>query len=120
MAKKKYSLTEEHRAQLKPWADRWIKNAMSTTAMTEEDRVICIDAVKRLYREAKLEPPPDHRIIFVSSPFVMRFAAGFAAWIWYLRKNNAATDDATDAATRAATYDATEDRKSTRLNSSHV
>ncbi len=107
MAKKKYSLTEEHRAQLKPWADRWIKNAMSTTAMTEEDRVICIDAVKRLYREAKLEPPPDHRIIFVSSPFVMRFAAGFAAWIWYLRKNNAATDDATDAATRAATYDAT-------------
>ena len=108
MAKKKYSLTEEHRAQLKPWADRWIKNAMSTTAMTEEDRVICIDAVKRLYREAKLEPPPDHRIIFVSSPFVMRFAAGFAAWIWYLRKNNAATDDATDAATRAATYDATD------------
>ena len=65
------------------------------------------------------------RIIFVPSPFVARFAGGFAAGLWWLRKNGniaatraatvaatydatvAATVDATRAATRAATYDAT-------------
>src|SRR5579885_2117730 len=111
MASRKYSLTEEHRSQLTPWANKWIRNAMSTAAMTQADRAICVDAVKRLYRAANLEPPPDHRIVFVSSPFVMRFAAGFAAWIWYRRKHRDATDaatyDATDNATRAATRAAT-------------
>ncbi len=34
----KYSLTPEHRAQLKPWADRWIANAMSTKPMDDHDR----------------------------------------------------------------------------------
>jgi len=78
---KKYTLTDEHRAQLKPWAERWIKNAMSTAPMTESDREICRDAVKRLYQAANLTPPPDHRIVFVPSPFVLRFAGGFAAAI---------------------------------------
>ena len=113
---KKYSLTEEHRAQLKPWADKWIANAMSTKPMDETERAICRDAVKRLYQSANLEPPK--HIVFVPSPFVLRFAAGFAAAIWHLRKNrnqsaesatsaatrDAATYAATDAATRAATY----------------
>ena len=58
MARKLYSLTDEHRAQLKPWAERWIANAMSTAAMTEEDREVCRDAVEGLYRAANLEPPP--------------------------------------------------------------
>ena len=35
---KLYTLTEEHRAQLKPWADKWIANAMSTKAMDEEEK----------------------------------------------------------------------------------
>ena len=100
----KYTLTDEHRAQLDPWARKWIANAMSTTAMTDLDRMICRDAVKRLYRAADLEPPPDHRIIFVPSPFAMRFAAGFAAWIWYCRE---ATDQATHLATSGATREAT-------------
>ena len=107
MTKKLYLLTEEHRAQLKPWSEKWIRNAMSTTPMTEEDRHICIGAVKRLYRSANLEPPLDRHIIFVPSPFVARFASGFAAWILYCRKNKGATYDATRGATRDATYDAT-------------
>jgi hypothetical protein len=119
---KKYKLTPEHEKQLKPWADKWIKNAMSTDPMTEVDREICRKAVIGLYQAADLDPPPLNRIVFVSSPFIMRFAGGFAAAIWYLRKNkflntraatdaatDAATLDATDAATDAATYDATYD-----------
>lgn len=93
MAKKKYSLTEEHRAQLKPWADKWIKNAMSTEPMTEVDRNTCREAVKGLYKAAKLQPPADHNIVFVSSPFALRFAGGFAAAIWYNRKEKNNYDD---------------------------
>src|SRR5215467_2577623 len=106
---KKYSLTDEHRAQLEPWAEKWIANAMSTKPMDDNDRTICIDAVRRMYAAAGLDPPLN--IVFVPSPFVLRFAAGFATAIWHLRKQGAATraatEDATDAATLAATRDAT-------------
>lgn len=119
----KYTLTEEHRAQLKPHAEKWIANAMSTKAMTEEDREICRDAVKRLYAAAN-QPPPKN-IVFVPSPFVLRFASGLAAEIWRRRNTAASTRDAirdatceaiyaatrddTYAATREATYEATRD-----------
>ena len=84
---KKYELTEEHRAQLKPHADWWIKNALSTKAMDDHDRSEMRKAIKGLYESANLVPPPDERIVFVSSPFVARFAGGFAAAIWWLRNN---------------------------------
>lgn len=103
---KKYELTPEHCAQLKPWADRWIANAMSTAAMTDEDRIACREAVIGMYAAAKL-PPPKH-IVFVPSPFVLAFAGGFSAAIWHLSKGLAATWDATRDATRDATSDATE------------
>ncbi|MCC6716503.1 MAG: hypothetical protein IT555_01335, partial [Acetobacteraceae bacterium] len=103
-----YELTPDHRAQLKPWADKWIANAMSTQAMTEQDRDICRDAVVRLYRAAG-KPPPEH-IVFVPSPFVLSFAAGFASAIWHRwAATGAATWDATGAATRDATGAATRD-----------
>lgn len=107
---KKYSLTPEHEAQLKPWADKWTANAMSTKSMDEEERNICRKAVKELYLAANLTPPLDKHIVFVPSPFVLRFAGGFAAAIWHIRKNNIpdATYDAIDAATAAATRAATD------------
>ena len=117
---KLYKLTKKHKAQLKPWAEKWISNAMSTKEMDEEDKQKMREAIVGLYKSANLEPPPLHRIVFVKSPFIARFAAGFAAAIWYLRKNkttraatyaatNSATDDATRDATVAATVDATYD-----------
>src|SRR3990167_7386742 len=109
---KKYELTDEHRSHLNSWRDKWIANAFSTKPMDDEERQICIEAVKGMYRAAKLDPPPDQRIVFVPSPFVLRFAGGFAAAIWYLRNRavtRAATEDATRAATEAVTGDATED-----------
>jgi len=72
-----YDLTPEHRAELQPWADKWIANAMSTKAMTEHDRDVCRDAVVRLYAAAG-KPPPKH-IVFVPSPFVLAFAGGFSS-----------------------------------------
>ena len=106
---KKYELTEEHRAQLKPHADWWIKNALSTKAMDDHDRSEMRKAIKGLYESANLVPPPDERIVFVSSPFVARFAGGFAAAIWWLRNNKKENVmDATRAATQAATRDATQ------------
>jgi hypothetical protein len=105
---KKYKLTPEHKEQLKPWAEKWIANNMSTKAMDENDKEEMRNAIVGLYKSANLEPPPLNRIVFVQSPFVARFAAGFAAAIWYLRKNkNLNTWDATRAATGAATEDAT-------------
>ena len=111
---KKYSLTPKHRSQLKPWADMWIANAMSVKPTDEAERNRMRAAVRDLYEAANLRPPPDHRIIFVPSPFVLRFAGGFAAWIWHQRKHGdaateAATMAATEAATEAATWDATMD-----------
>ena len=106
---KKYTLTDEHRAQLPAWRDKWIANAMSTAPMTDEEREICRDAVRRLYQAANLPPPS--RIVFVPSPFVLRFAGGFASAIWYLRKSvdSSIAKTATYAATRDATHDATRD-----------
>ena len=111
---KTYALTKEHRAQLKPWADKWIANALSTEPMTEEDREAVRDAVEGMYRAANLAPPPRHRIVFTPSPFVSAVAAGFAAAVWYVRRHHApaatdaATWEATDAATREATWAATD------------
>ena len=98
MTKKKYSLTEEHRAQLKPWADKWIANAMSTKAMDDEERELCRRAVVGMYAAAGLKAP---RVVFTPSPISAAFAAGFASWIWYCRK--LATDQATNQATDQAT-----------------
>ncbi len=44
----KYSLTDEHRAQLGPTAEKWIANALNTAPMTDKDRRIATDAIHRL------------------------------------------------------------------------
>ena len=107
---KLYTLTKAHEKKLKPWADKWIKNGLSTKPMDEKDKKAMRKAIKGMYRAAGLKELPDNRIIFVPSPFVGRFASGFAAAIWYMRKNPSfKTTDATNDATYNATYNATND-----------
>ena len=77
--KPKYTLTPEHRAQLKPWADKWIANAMSCKPMSADDKLDCVSHVKNLYRVAKLAEP--EHVLFVKSPFALVVAGGFAAAI---------------------------------------
>jgi len=100
-----YELTEEHRAQMEPWAKTWIANALSTKPMDDEDRVAMRAAITGLYEAANLTPPPPERIVFVPSPFVARLAAGFAAAIWHQRGQGRTTaKQATEQATEQATW----------------
>lgn len=110
--KKLYELTPEHRKQLKPWADRWIANAMSTRPMDEADREAMRVAVAGLYESAGLAQPK--HVVFVPSPLVLALAGSFAAGVWHVSRHGlpsstfdataTATADATRGATRGATY----------------
>ena len=72
--KKLISLTEEHKAQIHPWHERWIKIAMRTKPQTEDEREIMRAAVKGLYKAANLEMP--RYIIFGDSPVSCQITAG--------------------------------------------
>jgi hypothetical protein len=111
---KKYELTAADRAQFEPWRDRWISNAMSTKQMDAADKRAVIIAVNGLYEAANL-PPPKH-IVFVPSPFVMCYAGGLSAAIWWLHNKGKPSRDATRDATSDATRDAT--RAATRAATS--
>jgi len=74
---KKYTLTDEHKAQLKPWADMWIANAMSTKQMSDDEKMDCVRHVKDLYRVSGLKEPK--HVLFVKSPFALVHAAGLCA-----------------------------------------
>lgn len=90
MAEKQYKLTDEHRAQLRPWADRWIKNALRTDPMNEYDKGILMESMKGLYKAANMKPPKE--VLFVASPFAMRFLAGFKAGVMHLASGKKTND----------------------------
>src|SRR5262245_22618658 len=83
--KKLYTLTDAHRAQLKPWADKWIANAMNCEPMTAGDRLAMNAAVRGLYAAADLKAP--RNVVFAPSPISAALAAGIAAGVWWLRKH---------------------------------
>lgn len=83
----KYVLTEEHRQQMKPWADKWIANALSCETIGPAEQDVVRKAVVGLYGAAKLEPPAPDRIAFVPSPIVGATASCIAAGTWWIRDN---------------------------------
>ena len=109
-------ITPEEKARMDLLLKEWIDIAFRTKPI-EPDKII--PAIEGLYTAAKLKKP---RVVIVSSPLVMAFAYGAAAWIWYCRKKDdlwatrsetdsetrSATDLATELATDSATYLATE------------
>jgi hypothetical protein len=86
-SKKLYSLTVEHRAQLAPWRDKWIANALRTVPQTDEDRVKARTAIRGLYVAAKLAVP--EREVFCASPITGAIAASVAAGVWWIRDHEA-------------------------------
>ena len=98
-----YKLDDTGRKAAAKIVQEWTDIAFSTGRATDAEREQIKDNVEALYRAADLAPPPRHRIVIAPSPFVARFAAGAASWIWHCRKG--ATDEATSA-TRDATRDA--------------
>lgn len=85
MSKSIYTLTDEHRAQLKPWSDKWIKVGSSTGPYSNVERETARVSMRDLYGAAKLEAPT--REVFAASPITAALAAGIAAGVWYLRDN---------------------------------
>ena len=96
-------ITDAERAAMAEHVKLWTARAMRTDPIVP-DRIG--SAIRDLYAAAGLKAP---RVVIVPSPIVMAFAGGFAAGIWWLRKNGRATYAATRAATYAATYAATRD-----------
>lgn len=75
-APKNFVLTDEHRAQLKPWGDKWVKNSLSCEPMNSKDDDVMRSAIQGIYSCAGFAAPKVSRILFVPSPFAACFVAG--------------------------------------------
>jgi len=87
MTKPLYELTDQHRAQLKPWADGWITNALRSSAVpySAHERADITRNVHDLYTAADLPTP--EVVIFAPSPICAAIAAGIGAGCWFLIEN---------------------------------
>lgn len=87
MTKKLYSFDDhpEHKAQLEPYRDKWIANALRCTPQTEDEKARYRVAMDGLYRAADLEPPT--RGVFVASPLTGAIAWSIASGVWWARAN---------------------------------
>lgn len=83
----KYTLTEEHGAQLQPWADKWIANSVNCEPTTEDDMRVAREAIRGLYVANDLAPPPDELIILVRSPLAGAIACTISSGVRWLRDN---------------------------------
>ena len=78
-------LTPEMEAQLKPWAEKWIANALRTGPYTQAQIDELELIIHSLYEAADLKRPG--RVLICPDPICAAFAWSFAAGIWWLREN---------------------------------
>src|SRR5438309_368358 len=95
MPKRIDSLTDAQRARFPEWVAKWIKIGLSTE---RADRKRFEKAVAVCYRETGLEPPK--KVVWVTSPLALAFAAPTAAFLIEMHKNLAKKD--LDASVRAS------------------
>ncbi len=67
------------------WRDKWAKNILDTTPMTDENRRITVDALNGMYEAVNLPRPKS--IVFVPSPYALRFGGGFGAALHYVQNH---------------------------------
>jgi len=97
----KGGITDEEKEQMRIITDKWIKNAFQTG---EIDKEKLKDAIKGLYRVAKLKEP---RVVIVPSPLIMALSYGLSAGWWEANNNKSSKKDV-DIATRKAIAEATD------------
>lgn len=77
----KYELTDEHRAQMKPWADKWIANALRCGGYTDEEKGELEGLVHRLYEAGDLQAP-DHVVTCLDPVSAVQAWVGAVAIYW--------------------------------------
>jgi len=97
----RWTLTDEAKAQIPEWNERWIKTIMSTEPIDFEKTSF---AVRGMCRAANL---PEPRIVHVLSPMMAAIVGACAGAYWNYRS---ATDASTDDSTAASTDDSTDAR----------
>jgi hypothetical protein len=100
----KFVHTPEQAAEWANYRERWIDIAFRTNPMTEDEKVLCSQAISDIYRLINKDSP---KVVFVDSPLMAEMVAACSATI--IGTTDTATRDATWAATWAATWDATMD-----------
>ncbi len=68
----KFELTDEHKAQMRPWADKWIEIGLCTDRSNREE---CERAYADCYRLADLKP--DVPVVWVQNPLVGALSAAY-------------------------------------------
>jgi len=76
-------LTDEMRAELKPHAEKWIANGLSTKPMDDNDKSEFKSAIEQAYKLIGRKEP---RVVFVKSPLVGKYAAGLASALLHKTK----------------------------------
>jgi hypothetical protein len=80
----KYTLTPEHEAQLKPWADKWIENALRCGDYTKDELEALPIIIKGLYKAAELAEPK--YVVTCQDPISAAIAWSFASAIHWFRE----------------------------------
>lgn len=94
---RKYEFTEAHKAQIPAYREKWLKVAMDTTPMNDNDRKIMRQSIDGLMEAAGLKPHGN--TIFVASPLAAAVKAGAMVWVAFCKEhgtNNVTVDPKTD------------------------